>query len=312
MFRPEGAYAALVTPFRADGEQDLPGLAALVEHAVAGGIAGLCPLGGTGEPLSQSLDEHRAVIDATSAAAAGRVPVLVGCLKPDPAEVVAVARHAKAAGAEAVMLIPPYFVQAKPAHIHRHFLHLAERIELPLVLFNSPGRSGLKLDAEQILRLVEAIPHLVGIKEASGDLQLCGELARAAPQRFALLQGFDELILPTLAIGGAGAVVSLGCLVPRAVAGIQDAWLAGDLARARMLQAALLPLARAVYAEPNPAPLKRALALLRLPAGPTRPPLFAVAPETEAALGQALAAFRAATDDGATRSNPTRKAQRAR
>lgn len=307
MFRPEGAYAALVTPFRADGGLDLAGLAVLAEHAIGGGIAGLCPLGGTGEPLSQSLDEHRAVIDATLAAADGRVPVLVGCLKPDPAEVVALARHAKAAGAAAAMLIPPYFVQAKPAHIHRHFHYLAERIELPLVLFNSPGRSGLKLDAEAILRLVAEIPHLVGIKEASGDLALCGELARSARPGFALLQGFDEAILPTLAVGGVGSVVSLGCLVPELVAGIHQAWRAGDLVRARALQAAVLPLARAIYAEPNPAPLKRALALLGLPAGPTRPPLFPIAGESETALRQALGQLPAA----AIRSNPIRQAQRA-
>lgn len=295
MFQPEGAYAALVTPFRADGGLDLAGLAALVEHCIAGGIAGLCPLGGTGEPLAQNLDEHRQVIDRTIAAAAGRVPVLVGCLRPDPAEVLALARHAKAAGADAVMLIAPYFVQAKPSHVERHFLHLAERIELPLVLFNSPGRSGLKLEAEAILRLVEAIPHLVGIKEASGDLVLCAELARAARPSFALLQGFDELILPTLAVGGIGAVVSLGCLVPRLIAGIGGAWNAGNAAQARALQADLLPLARAIYAEPNPAPLKRALALRGLPGGVTRPPLFPIAAKTEAALQQALSQLPAAT-----------------
>jgi len=291
MFRPEGIFAALPTPFGADESLDFAALVRLVEHVLAGGADGVCPLGGTGEPLSQSVNEHKAVLDTLMEAVDRRAPVLVGCLRTHPDEVVSVARYAASLGADAVMLIPPCFVQATPAHVERHFLWLAERIDLPIVLFNSPGRAGQKLSAEAILRLVEKIPHLVGIKEASGDLELAGELLRAAPARFAVLQGFDELVLPSLALGAAGAVVSLAALVPDMLAGIRAAFLAGDLERARSLQLALLPLARAVYAEPNPAPLKRALELSGIPAGPTRPPLFAIAPETEARLVRALDAL---------------------
>ncbi len=270
----EGVITALVTAFDQDGGLDLPALRASVRFQVDSGAAGLCPLGGTGEPLSMTVDEHKAVIDAVVDEAAGRVPVVVGTLLGSQDDIIACGRHARAAGAAAVMVIPPYFIIAKPAHIRRHFETIADAVDLPMVLFHGPSRSGVRLDADTILDLVTAIPRFVAIKETSGDLVVAAELLRGAPAGFRVLQGFDELVLPTLSLGGHGAVLSLGCLVPALFRRLADAFAAGDLATAREIQLAILPLCRAIYGEPNPGPLKHALALAGRSAGPTRRPIY--------------------------------------
>ena len=290
MFRPSGLYAALVTPFDADDEVDAGALRLLVRHCLDAGVEGLCPLGGTGEPLSLTMDEARLVIDTTVAAADGR-PVLVGALRPVPAENVALARHAAAAGADAVMLIPPYFVQAKPRQAPDAVAAQAGAIDLPAVLFNSPGRAGLTLTADHVLALVERVPTLVGIKDATADMVLLTDLIRQAPDRFAVLQGLDELYMPSLALGADGAVLSGACLVPEELALIGAAIDADDLDQARALQLGLMPVFHAMYAEPNPGPLKHALAGIGIDCGSTRPPLPPVGAETAAALDAALAAL---------------------
>lgn len=294
MYKPHGIFTAMVSCFAEDGAPDLAAMRASVRHQLASGVHGLCPLGGTGEPLSQTLDERKRLIDAVAEENAGRAQLLVGCCTASQDDIVATGRHAKAAGADAIMVIAPYFTQPKPRHILHHFSDIAEKTDMPLVVFNGPGRAGLKLETAFLLELVETIPTLVGIKEACGDIVLASELVRQAPPRFAILQGYDEMILPTLAVGGVGAVVSLGCLVPELLVGLWDAWHAGDRVHALALQQALLPIGSAVYREPNPSPLKRALAMVGRPAGPTRPPLYPPSPETEVLLRAMLADLPAA------------------
>lgn len=283
----EGIFTAMVTPFAGDGSLDLASLRAAVRHQIDSQAGGLCPLGGTGEPLSLILDEHRRVIDAVADENAGHLPLVVGTLLGRQEDIVACGRHARAAGADAIMVIPPYFVVAKPAHIRQHFAAIAAQVDLPLVLFHGPARSGVRLDAETILSLLDAVPSIVAIKETSGDLTIAAELLRAGPAAFRVLQGFDEYVLPSLALGAHGAVLSLGCLLPNLLRRLREAFDAGDLAGARRLQLDLLPLCRVVYGEPNPGPLKRALQIAGRPAGPTRAPIYAPSAQTEAAL-QAL------------------------
>ncbi len=288
-FTGEGIYTALVTAFAADGGLDTGALAESVRFQIAAGVRGVCALGGTGEPLALAPDETRRAIDAVVAAADGRIEVVVGCLAAAQADIIAAGRHARAAGADAVMLLPPYFVMATPRHIAGHLGEVAAAVDLPLVLFNTPSRAGVGLDVDFILELVESIPRIVAIKEAGGDMVAVTELARRAPAGFSVLQGLDELILPTLAVGGRGAMVSGSCLTPRLHVALAAAVQAGDLTRARTLQQALMPLCRAIFREPNPAPLKRALAMVGRGAGPTRPPLGAIEDETEGQLRTALA-----------------------
>jgi len=280
----QGMITALVTCFRTDGSLDLDALRASVRHQIDSGADGLCPLGGTGEPLSLTVDEHKKVIDAVVDEAAGRVPVVVGTLLARQEDIIECGRHAKAAGADAIMVIPPYFVVAKPAHIRRHFEAIAESVGIPMMLFHGPTRSGVRLDADTIVDLITAIPQFRAIKETSGDLFIAEELLRRAPAGFKVLQGFDEYVLATLAVGGHGAVLSLGCLVPNVLRSLHMAFRAGRLEEARRLQLALLPICKPVYGEPNPGPLKLALMLAGRSAGPTRPPIYAPSTETAEAL----------------------------
>ena len=284
----EGIVAAMVTCFREDGALDLSALRSSVRHLIAGGVGGLCPLGGTGEPLSLTVDEHKQVIDAVVEEAAGRVPVVVGTLLPRQEDIIECGRHARAAGADAIMVIPPYFINTKPAHTRAHFQAIAERVDMPMVLFHSPGRSGVRLTAEAILQLLDAVPAFVAIKETSGDLAICAELVRSSRQDFRVLQGLDEYVLPSLALGCRGAVLSLGCLVPALLRSIELAFAAGHVEEARRIQLSLLPLCSVIYGEPNPGPLKVALAMAGRPAGPTRRPIYPVSNETIAGLDRLL------------------------
>lgn len=293
----EGVVTAMVTSFTAEGAVDAKGLRATVRHQVQSGAAGLCPLGGTGEPLSMTVDEHKQVIDAVTSEAAGRVPVVVGTLLGSQDDIVSVGKHAKAAGADAIMVIPPYFVVAKPAHIRRHFETLAEKVDMPMMLFHGPTRSNVRLNAETILELVTEIPQFFSIKETSGDLTIVGELLRAAPPSFRVLQGFDELLLPTFALGGHGGVVSLGHLIPNLLRRLHEAFKAGDLATAQRIQLQILPICAPIYGEPNPGPLKVALASAGRSAGPTRQPIYPVSEVTRGALERLLPALLRAEEE---------------
>jgi 4-hydroxy-tetrahydrodipicolinate synthase len=284
----EGIITALVTPFNADGGLDLPALRASVRHQLDSGAGGLCPLGGTGEPLAMTVDEHKHVIDAVVEEAAGRVPVIVGTLLGSQADIVACGRHARAAGADAIMVIPPYFIVAKPAHIRQHFADIAEQVDLPMVLFHGPSRSGVRLDADTILQLLDAVPRFVAIKETSGDLTISAELLRAGPRGFRVLQGFDEFVLPSLALGAHGAVLSLGCLVPNLLRKLAAHWAAHRMDEARRIQLDLLPLCRLIYGEPNPGPLKHALRAVGLPGGFTRKPIYPPSAHTVQGLAALL------------------------
>jgi 4-hydroxy-tetrahydrodipicolinate synthase len=276
----KGVVSALVTPFDGKGALDCAALTANVRHQMAAGIASFGPLGGTGEPISMIAEERFRVVDAVLAETSGKATVVVGCLLPSQPEIIELGKHARRAGADAIMVIPPYFVGAQPPNLKRHFADIAAAVDLPMVLFNGPTRCGVTLTASVVLDLAREIPHFVGIKEATGDLHAVTSIVREAPERFVMLQGYDELILPTLAVGGVGSFVSLACLIPLTLARLQAAFDAGDLAKARKLQMAVLPIAAAIYAESNPGPLKFAMNLLGLAGGQTRPPLYPIGDAT--------------------------------
>lgn len=283
-----GITSALVTPFANDGALDLTSLRANIRHQLASGVRSFCPLGGTGEPISMTAEERRQVVDVVMSEVAGKARVVVGCLLPSQVEIIELGIYAKKAGADAIMVIPPYFVGTKPAHVRRHFEDIAARTGMPMILFNGPTRAGVKLEAEFVVELAAAIPNFVGIKEATGDMLAVAKIVRSAPTRFTMLQGYDELILPTLALGGKGAIVSLACLIPSILVRMCQAFEAGDLQTARTLQLAILEISETIYSEPNPAPLKYAMNSVGLSGGTTRPPLYPILPTTIAALTRQL------------------------
>lgn len=287
-----GITSALVTPFAADRSVDPVGLKQILRHQRAEGVKSFCPLGGTGEPISMTADERRLVVDTVMDEVGGSATVIVGCLLPSQPEIIELARYSERAGADAIMAIPPYFVGTRPRHVLRHLQAIATATDLPLILFNGPGRAGVKLDAESVVELATAVPNLVGIKEATGDMVLATEIAQALPD-FALLQGLDELLLPTLSVGGRGGIVSLACLIPGTLVRLVGAFEEGDLATARALQHRILPLAKLIYAEPNPGPLKHAMNHLGLPGGICRPPLYPPAEAIVEGLSSVLDDFAA-------------------
>ena len=280
----EGIHTSLVTPFASDLAVDEAAFRKSVRYQIAAGVGGVCALGGTGEPLSMATDEHRKVIDTVVSEVGGRVPVTIGCLLGGEADILSVARHARAAGADHVMVVPPYFFSVRPYDVKRHLETIAEVCDLPIVFFHSPGRTGVRFSADELLELFHAVPAVRGVKDASGDVVLAGEVIRGAPEGFSFLQGLDELLLPSFALGATGAIVSLGELLPAALSSLHRRAVTGDLEEARRVQLEILPLCRWIYAEPNPGPLKFALELAGRPAGRCRHPIYGPRDDTRAAL----------------------------
>ena len=280
----EGIHTSLVTPFDSDLAVDETALRKSVRYQIAAGVGGVCALGGTGEPLSMTTDEHRRVIDAVVDEAAGRIPVTIGCLLGGEADILALARHARAAGADRIMIVPPYFYSVRPYDVRRHLETISEACDLPIVFFHSPGRTGVRLTADELLELFHAVPAVKGVKDASGDMVLAGEVIRGAPAGFSFLQGLDELLLPSFAAGATGAIVSLGELFPAGLSALYRWTIEGNLEEARSVQLEILPLCRWIYAEPNPGPLKFALELAGRSAGPCRRPIHGPRDDTRAAL----------------------------
>jgi 4-hydroxy-tetrahydrodipicolinate synthase len=269
----EGTYTALVTPFRADGELDLDGLTSLVEWQIESGVDGLVPCGSTGEAATLSHAEHTRVVQHVVEVASGRVPVIAGTGSNSTAEALALTRQAREAGADAALLISPYYNKPTQEGIYRHYRKIAEDVGLPLVLYNIPGRTGSRINPDTTGRL-SRVPGVIGLKEAGGDLGLTSQTLAACSAEFTVLSGDDSLTLPMLALGARGVISTSSNVAPREMSALVHAWLDGDLAGAREAHYRLLPLMDALFIETNPIPVKTALALLgRIRDGGLRLPL---------------------------------------
>jgi len=266
-----GAMTALVTPFRG-GEVDTRALAALVEAQIGAGINALVPCGSTGEAATLTHEEHLAVVREVVRVARGRVPVIAGTGSNSTAEAVRLTRGAEEAGADAALLISPYYNKPTQEGIYRHYAAVADATRLPVILYNIPGRTGSNVTPDTIARLAN-IPNVAGVKEASGNLAQVLEIIDESGPDFGIYSGDDVLTLPIMAAGGHG-VISVGAnLMPKAFVELTDALLAGDLERARMHNHRLLPLMMALTLEVNPIPVKTALAMMGQCADEFRLPL---------------------------------------
>jgi len=258
MFR--GAITALVTPFR-DGRIDEDAYRKLIDWQIEQGVNGLVPCGTTGESATLSHEEHNRVIDIAVDEARGRVPVIAGTGSNSTAEAVRLTRHAKEAGADGALLITPYYNKPTQEGLYQHYKTVAEEAKFPLVLYNVPGRTGCNLLPETVARLAQ-LPDVVGIKEATGDLKQVSDVLELCGDRLAVLSGDDFTVLPLLALGGQGVISVLSNVVPADVSAMVAAFEAGDLPRARELHFRTMPVARALFLETNPIPVKTALALM--------------------------------------------------
>ncbi|BAM02887.1 4-hydroxy-tetrahydrodipicolinate synthase [Phycisphaera mikurensis] len=284
MFKPAGTFTALITPFRGD-EVDFEALRQNVKAQADAGITGVVPCGTTGESPTLSHAEHREVIERTIAAAAGTgMTVMAGTGSNATKEAIDLTRAAKESGADASLLVNPYYNKPSQEGLYAHVMAVADAVEIPIVLYNIPGRTGVTMLPETIERLA-AHPHVVADKEATGSLDVASEIRHRCGDGFAVLSGDDSLTLPLMSVGGTGVVSVLSNLFPAEVKRLVDAAAAGDFAGALAQHVKLFPLFRAVLSMAvNPVVIKTAMRQAGLDTGGLRLPLTGMSPPAEAEL----------------------------
>jgi 4-hydroxy-tetrahydrodipicolinate synthase len=271
---------------------DTAALVRLIERQIAAGVHGLVPVGTTGETATLSHAEHHRVVRLTIETAAGRVPVIAGAGSNATDEAIELARHAKAAGADAALVVTPYYNRPSQEGLFRHYVAIAEAVDLPLIIYNVPARTSIDITNQTLERLAKHA-NIVGIKDATGDMARASLQRRAIGQDWVMLSGYDGSALGYMAHGGHGCVSVTANVAPNACARMLDACLAGDWTAALALQDRLIRLHKALFADASPAPSKFALAELGLCTAETRLPIGpcadAVRPEILAAMAEAEA-----------------------
>jgi len=257
MFR--GAIVALVTPFR-DGRLDEKAFCDLIERCLADGVSGFVPCGSTGESATLSHAEHKRVVELTVEAVHRRAKVIAGTGSNSTSEAIDLTRHAKSVGADGALLISPYYNKPTQEGLFLHYQAVARAVDLPILVYNIPGRTAVNVLPQTLARLAE-IENVVGVKEACGNIQQIAEVVRLCGPGFDVISGDDALTLPILAVGGCGVISAAANLVPADFAELCRAWDAGDVKRAQALHTRLLPLCGALVLETNPIPIKAALHL---------------------------------------------------
>lgn len=285
-----GVVVPLVTPFHDDLSVDWEGLRRLVDFYIEEmPCDALVPCGTTGESPTLSHDEHQEVVRVVVEHAAGRVPVIAGAGSNSTREAIELALSAKKAGAEATLQVCPYYNKPSQEGIFKHFQAIGEASDLPMILYNIPGRTGRNMDPATIIRLWEEVPQVVGLKDASGDLVQAMTVLRATDREtFQVYSGEDIMTYPLLCLGAAGAIAAVAHVIGREVKEMCEAVWGGDLERAREIHFLTMPVVEALFLEPNPIPVKQALEWMELPAGPLRPPLGPMTDSGKSALRTAL------------------------
>ncbi len=281
-----GVFPAIITPFNEDLSLDEEGLKRNVEYLNKTGIAGIVPCGTTGESATLTMAEHKRVVEIV--VENSRVPVIAGTGSNNTREAVELTCHAAEAGADAALLITPYYNKPNDRGMFEHFKAVAEKCDIPIVLYNVPKRTGIDLKPELVAKL-SRIKNIVAIKEASGSLpQLSQIIEQTRGSDFSVLCGDDDLTLPAMALGAQGVISVVANVAPKKTVAMVDAIFKGDLDRARSLHYELAPLVRAMFLETNPIPVKSAQKYLGLAGGPLRLPLAEMAPDKEKILKEIL------------------------
>ncbi len=284
MFR--GSFVALITPFR-DGEVDEPAFRSLVEWHIREGTHGLVPCGTTGESPTLSHAEHKRVVEICIETAAGRVPVIAGAGSNSTREAIELTEHAREAGADATLHVTPYYNKPTQEGLYRHFRAIADAVDLPMFIYNIPGRSIVNMSDDTMARLAE-MPGVVGVKDATADIaRVSSQRLRMGPD-FIQLSGEDSTALALMAHGGHGCISVTANLAPRACAEFQSACLARDFGAALEYQDRLMPLHAALFLETSPAPVKYGASLLGLCGGELRLPLVEVSDGTKESVEGAM------------------------
>jgi 4-hydroxy-tetrahydrodipicolinate synthase len=272
-----GVGTALITPFTKSGALDEPAIKRLARRQIDNGVHFLVPCGTTGETPTLSAAERRRVVELVLEAANGQVPVMAGAGGYDTQEVVHLSKEMQSIGAQGLLSVTPYYNKPTPEGLYRHFSAIADATSLPIVLYNVPGRTGCNIDATTLARLA-TIPRVIGVKEASGNIQQMVEICRAVPPGFLVLSGDDAVTVPLMAIGGRGVISVASNIIPAEMSKMVDSAERGDYAAARQMHHRLVPLMLGNFVESNPGPVKFAMASMglceeayRLPMVPPRP-----------------------------------------
>ncbi len=282
----KGSITALITPFK-NGKVDRDAFSRLVDWQIKEGASGLVPVGTTGESPTLSHEEHKEVVELCVAAAKKRVPVIAGTGSNNTAEAIDFAKHAKKAGVDAQLVVTPYYNKPTQEGLYQHYKALYDAVELPIIIYNIPPRCVVDMTVETMARLAK-LPRIVGVKDATGDLQRPLKTRIACGPKFSILSGDDGVALATLAQSGDGCISVTANIAPRLCADMHKAWQKGDVAAARKLNELLIPLHEALFCETSPAPVKYAASLLGLASADVRLPLVGA---TEAAQKRVRAAM---------------------
>ena len=268
----KGIIPAMITPMNDSEEIDEAGMRELINYLIDSGVHGIFICGSQGESYALTEEEKKRIINIVVDEVNGRIPVYAGTGATTTKASIRLSKYAEDAGADAVTIVTPYFIKPSQDELYMHYRRIAESIDIPVLIYNNPGRTGVNLEAETVRRLAE-IDNIVGIKDSSGDLTLTAQYIMECPKEFAVLAGRDSLILATLLYGGKGAVAATANVAPKLVVEIYESFMRGDLERARELQFKLLPLRLAFNLGTFPAVVKEAMNILKRPSGPARSPV---------------------------------------
>lgn len=288
----KGSMVAIVTPFKNNGtDVDEKKLKELVNFHIKNGTSAIVPCGTTGESATLSMKEHQQVIDVVIDAAKGKVKVIAGTGSNNTVEAIELTKHAKKSGADAVLIITPYYNKPTQEGIYRHFKALSDAVDIPIVAYNIASRTGINIEPKTMAR-ISKIKNVVGVKEASGNLNQMSEIKMLCGEDFDLISGDDSLTLPLLAVGGCGIISVVANIIPKDVADMVAAFLGGNLEKARMLHYKMLPLVKAMFIETNPIPVKTAMGMMGMVEQTLRLPMCEMSEENKEKLKAALKDYR--------------------
>lgn len=283
-----GSITALITPFDGAAVDD-DAMIRLIDWQIAEGTHGLVPVGTTGESPTLSHEEHKHVVELTIRAARGRVPVIAGTGSNSTEEAIELSQHAEQAGATAVLIVTPYYNKPTQAGLYAHYKAINDAINIPILIYNIPGRSVIDMRVETMAKLAK-LPNIAGVKDATADMQRASQQMLACGPDFIHLTGDDASTLGFMAHGGHGCISVISNIAPRQCAEFQNACMAGDFAKARRIHEALMPLHDVMFIEANPSPVKYIASRLGLCGGSLRLPLVPVTPESAARIDSAIEA----------------------
>src|SRR5512134_2107986 len=285
-----GSLVAIVTPFR-KGKVDERALADLIEWQIAKGTNGIVPCGTTGESATLSHEEHNRVIELTVEVVNRRVPVIAGTGSNCTDEAISLTKHAREAGADGALLITPYYNKPTQEGLYRHYKAIAEAVDIPLVLYNIPGRTGVNMLPATVARLA-VMKNIVGVKEGSGNVQQASDIAQTCGDRLTVLSGDDALTLPMMAVGAKGVITVTANVMPKEMAQLVDSFQAGRIDEARRIHFALSPLFAALFYETNPIPVKEAMGMMGKIDPELRLPLCAMGADNRNQLARVMKELR--------------------